>query len=726
MSHDDELRSRIGRLAESRDIAPLTADEVIARRAAGVNRQRFLAVAAVVLLILGVAGVVAFLSSDDPDVSVASPEGDDGSIVQGVESLGDDPATPGNGDTQPVTTTVAPPATGNETDAIGSASDVGVDWGGGDWVVAWGDGFLSFAQVFEPSDLTLEELFPDIRDLFPAEIVEVVEASGAVTLEEQIDAVTEAGLLEEATAIFTEHPDLLDAFNQVQSGGTYRTVAQVSPDGETWTDLPDFGFPSGNDFAQQVVSDGTHLVVVDQTWTDDGGTAISVAQTTDLETWTVTEIPLAADTGPPHVTVDVWAGGLAIGADGWYLTVNENTYVDLWSLVPEWVFDEIGDRGYGFEATAAGIEVVIYDDIWAVDFEGGGVGVDEVPTTTLAPPERGLEVEAPEPPPFEEPEVLLTVSWDELPLTFEEYQEQQFESGGAVAWLGSFDGALSQATVPDEAADGCCSVIGTDAGFLAQSWHEDGPTVFFSPDGMSWSPVTLPAGIGWINALAAVEGGVVLIDESSGVWRGDADGSGWQAVTVDGLPENASIWLRPSSGRGVATILDAATYDWEPQEATYEAVIEHDGFEIVIENNTDGSGFVTITEIATGVVVLDEFVEETGNDDAPSFVLTDEDAGTFTFLDADDEVIVVVPIEAIVNTVSDAEDAAREFEGDAIAEPDLYVPDAWLIASRDGLTWHVEDLSDDPADGFFGQAAINGDTVVLRTWNGDWHTFDIR
>ena len=91
MTHDDELRSRIGRLAETHEVAPLTADEVIARQSAFAGRQRLLAVAAVLVLVLGVAGVIALVTGDDPDVDVAGTPDEDGIIVQGSGGSDGDP-----------------------------------------------------------------------------------------------------------------------------------------------------------------------------------------------------------------------------------------------------------------------------------------------------------------------------------------------------------------------------------------------------------------------------------------------------------------------------------------------------------------------------------------------------------------------------------------------------------------------------------------------------------
>ena len=349
---------------------------------------------------------------------------------------------------------------------------------------------------------------------------------------------TEAGLLDAATAIFSDDPELLAAFNEVQAGGTWRTVAQMSDDGVTWTELPDFTFPSGNDWANQVASDGEHLVAVEQTWGDQGLTAITVATTTDLTTWEVTEIPLPADDTPDFVARDMFAGSLAIGADGWYVTVNQSSWVDLWSLVPDEVHEEIGDQAYGFEAGPNGVDVVLYDDVWAEDVGAEDFGADVAQDEAFAAE-----------PAWTEPTVLMTIPWDELPLTWEEYEEFQFGQFDIVGWFGGFDGSLAQAGVPGSTTE-CCQVIGTDGGFLAQAWADPDNSLFFSTDGAEWVPVALPEGVEWANSIAAVDDGIVIVDESNTVWRGDADGGDWQAVEIPGLPDGAFLWFGSTSGRG--------------------------------------------------------------------------------------------------------------------------------------------------------------------------------
>lgn len=637
MSHDDELRSRIGRLAETHEVAPLTADEVVARRSRGARRQRLLAVAAAVLLFGGVAGAVVLFTGDDPDVDVA--DGADDGADQGitVEGTDDRGSEPGDGDAPPSSTDEATvPTTTLMFPEGGDAIDMG--FGGPDWVVPWGDGFLSVGQIFEPSDVGFEDLVPDARDRFPAAIIEAVEAAGAVTLQEMIDAVTEAGLLDEATEIFTADPELLDAFNEVQSGGTWRFAAQVSDDGETWTELPDFALPSGQEWAQQVASDGATLVVVEQIWNDAGDDTVQVSTTTDLTEWTVTDIPMPADTTPDFVQADTFVNDLALGADGWYTTLSRNTWIDLWSMVPEDLLAELNelDAGYGFEPAEEGLQVVIYeyDDI-AFDDGGADFGGAEFvePATTVPAPEPFDE-------PFDEPfepEVHSVIPWSELPLTYDEYLEFAFGQFDTIAFVGGFDGSIAAAAAP-EGFDECCTVVGTDAGFLAQGWR-DGPALLaFSADGQTWSDVALPAGIDWINALAAVQGGAVMVDQDGGVWRAEADGANWQAVTIPDLPENTFLWFQDTGGRGIATAVDVGVW-------------------------------------ASGAVAT-----------APQ-----ED-------------------------IAPAED---------IAPPGEFIADYWLVATVDGISWHVEDLPEMVNDGYVGQAAVNGSVAVLRTWNGDWQAFAI-
>ncbi|MEM7142751.1 MAG: hypothetical protein AAF548_17140 [Actinomycetota bacterium] len=729
MNRDDELRSRIGDLADARDIAPLSVDDVIARRSAGHNRRRLLAVAAAVLMLAGIAGVIAVLGDDDemPDVA-AEAEIDDASPTSAP--VGDDPVST---TTLPLSTTTVGPFIGGD---VGSTS-IGVS--GAEWVVPWGDGFLSVGRVFEPSDASWEDLVPNIREIFPQEIADAVDASGETTAEGQMGVLEDAGLLESATEIFMANPEVMAAYDEIQSGGSYRSLAQISEDGITWTELPDFSLPGDNVRVRHVRSDGERLVVMTQTWTEEASSAeVAVSVTTDLEAWTTFGLPSIERDVPSHVQVDQYANGIALGPDGWYATLGSSTWVDIWALIPEATRTEMVENGYSYEAGADGISIVSWGDAPAA--------VDSiVPTTTapVAPPETTVPAttilsgpipsttttvvggdavvgEAPiNPvlPDYEDRVVVTVIPWSDLPLTYEVYRRyfEVEQEGVFAAWTGTWDGQVSEAISPQGYL--CCSTIGTDAGFVVYN-TEGGGDMQFSADGQTWSPVAVPAAVDWISAAYTVDGGVVIVDGLGAAWRGDADATNWQAVSLEGLPEGQGLWYGPQHGRGVAAVLDVTVYDYSAstdEPVPFEATFAQDGLTITVVTDNRNSGTVTIVDDESGEVLL---AASAGSLDVePDFIEIQDDE--YRFLDADGEVIVVVPMQEFIDTMAAAQDAAEAEAPAAEPEPLVFEPDYWLVASVDGISWHVEDLEEIDGVGY-GDAAVNGDVVVVRDWNGGW------
>jgi hypothetical protein len=691
MTHDDELRSRLGRLAESRGTADLRFDDVKERRERRGRQQRVLAVAALFTLVLGTVGVIRLLNDDgSSEVEIASEPKSD-------ETAEDD----ADEDTPRSTTTTTVPAGEGSDIAAATAFD-----GGGygpDWIVPWGDGFLSLGQVFEPSDLTMQDLIPDIADRFPPEVIEAL--NGVTDLNESVEILTEAGLIDQATEIVTGDPELFDAYNQVQSGGTSRFEASVSPDGENWTVLSDFAVPGGSQYFNSVQSDGEHLVVSEQIWDEESGRTreILVSSTTDLVGWTTNSIPIERPDVPDYVTADAHLEGVAIGDGGWYATVQTSMWIDIWSLVSDDLRIELESSGYGWTPRPEGLVIESYE-----------------------------EFEDPPISPADGPSEVGTIPWSELGITYDDYiaydsGDSYPGNGSAAAWVGTWDGSIAPAGAAR--STDCCQVIGTDSGFIAVSWAGDfsrsdptGPELYFSADGQTWNSITAPPVEGWLGVLAAVDEGVVMTvstdDGTQHLWRGDASGRDWQPIEIPGLPESSNIWFEERGSRGIATVVDLTVYDYDEQ-VEFETSMEWDGYEIYTFNHSDGTVDFRITDLASRDVVA-ENVLDVSRSTLPEFL--DYSGTTVDFLDIEGELIVSVPMEEATRVTSEAEEAAREASG--WVEPDYdYNPDFWLVASHDGIDWHVEDLAD-TQEGWYGQAAINGNTVVMRGDAG-WVALDI-
>ncbi|MEZ5245200.1 MAG: hypothetical protein R2707_08905 [Acidimicrobiales bacterium] len=691
MTHDDELRSRMQRLATTHELGDLSADDIVARRPRGFGRQRLLAVAAVVVLVVAVAGVIR-LTADDG--------GTDADVASGV----DEPDDVDDAAATTTTTTTEPPVA--DAASGSAASDMAVSFGGLDTVLPWGDGFVSFGQVFEPSDVTMADLVPDIADRLPTEVMEVV---GDVTDIDEATALLEAaGLLDEATDAVMADPEMYNAYSQVIAGGTYRPEASVSADGQTWTRLDDFALPGGSDYVSLAQSDGEHLVVVEQLWDDTGTTsAITVSTTTDLVEWNSQVVPVvAANDAPAYAHVDSYASDLALGAGGWYLTVGSGSYVDVWALLPDDVRTEIEATNYGWTVDERGV-VIESGEYGGYYYDSGELAT----TTTIA----------------DESSERRVIPWSDLGITYADYE--QYNGNGVStlqAWRGSWNGAVESATPASDSE--CCDVVGTDAGFIAAGWpyrldESSAAILRFSADGIVWNDLAGPPSGGELQSLAAVEGGVIGVDGSGTIWRAAADGTGWTPVDLPGLPDGANLWFGQSGGRGVATVIDVATYDYEYEQVPYVVTIEQDGYEIRSETAADGTNTVQVTELATGAMVIDEIIDPQMSV-MPDFIRYDEFGTDVTLLDAEGEVVVTVSMATFDEATSQAITEAQAESG--WVEPDYdYTPDLWLVATADGINWIVEDLDGDGEDVGFGSAAINGDVVVARSAEGSWVRFTI-
>ncbi|MEM9466603.1 MAG: hypothetical protein AAGA90_14620 [Actinomycetota bacterium] len=735
-----------------------------------------------------VAGAIAFaLAGGDGDGGDAATESEsDADDNDGVEAdtEGADSDTEGSGDTDE-----ADGAEGDE--AVSADEDDAADAGGysvvataddsayygGEAPLAWGDGFLSIRQEFVPSEVTLPELVPDLAERVPAEVAEAVEAAGIDlnepgSINDAITALSEAGLFDEVSEIFLEDPVLMEAYGTV-SGGTYVQIAEYSADGITWEPV-DFDFKLSENAWPEYRSNGDHLiaVVTDNTWGPDGrrlDLSISIHLTSDLVSWTTVDLPITLPTAPDYVQQDAWIDQVAITADGWYVGASVNQYIDLYQVLPE----RIRTGNYSWNAVAEGVRI----EDWAALHEA-----------EMAAAESGEweDVEA------LEPVLVEVISWDELPLTFEEWNTTTFDSGGRQAFVGTFDGSITPAASPEGIE--WFQVAGTGQGYLAwgqiytpseltmqelvpdiesrfpaeilDAFADAGLSVgdadsidaasalleeaglldlatetvmndpelldafmqvtsggvydtaaFFSADGLSWAPVTVPE-LEWVESIVPIGDAVLVIGSSENgqrFWLGDPETGSWEQVDGPDLGENQWLYFdaRSSSGEGLAAVIDSGE-SYGPDFVAWSATIEHDGFELTM--SADGEGFQTLTivEIATGEVVRDTTIEMWSEE----LYLWGED-DTFEFLDADGNVVVTVPMELGEELAWRAESEAY----DAWYQANPYEPELTLVATVDGRNWIVQPLDVSPTDeGWYGggAAAINGGVAVYRDPTG-WH-----
>ncbi len=746
MMSDDELRSELSGLADNAEIATVSLESVQARGRRRTLYQRGGMVLAAFALVVGGTIAVTSVGDDGDDLDVA---GDD------TDAVATDDADDGSGEAteareeSPTTTVPDDDAATTEAADFAEAADIafgGDYWGGPNRIVPWGDGFLAFGERFieaEPNEMAFDGTSP-IAEYFSQEILDTIEASGATTMQEASDVLSEAGLLEEATQVVMDNPEVMEWYSANAGGGTYEPFVEYSDDGLTWEPVEDFTWPGGQQWTPQFASNGTHLaaVVYNVEWDAETNRQIAsdmtVHITTDLTTWSSTVVPVQRPDAPAYVNVETSPDQIALTDDGWFLTVSTWQWIDLWSALPQDVLDEMMENGWDWRPTEAGVEIVEWN------WEEWEETIADYPTVApdAAYPEAGAAEEAIaiEPDVWEEPEptIIRTIPWSDLPFGYDDYMNAEFEgASNRQAFLGDLDGGVAAVDVPGDGNDGG-QVIATDAGLFtvvydypeyAFTEHETSaefdysPTVqgFFSVDGRSWTEVALPNADGrnWIDSAVAVRDGILLTvsGESPGqrFFLGAADGTGFAEVDGPDLPENAWVWF-PSYGTnadGVASIIDIGQSN-QPQWVSYDVTFEHDGYEIRVTQDGTGGGTFTVTD-GSGEVVFDHAGQVY---DEPAFEYGDNG---ITIPDADGETILEIPFdvfEQVWNAESEAWDRAYN--------ENPYVPEFRLVATTDGRSWTVIDLpAPNEEYGWYGEAIVNGDTVLVSDGMGNWGSYPL-
>ena len=197
---------------------------------------------------------------------------------------------------------------------------------------------------------------------------------------------------------------------------------------------------------------------------------------------------------------------------------------------------------------------------------------------------------------------------------------------------------------------------------------------------------------------------------------GSADGSGFAEVDGPDLPEFAHVWFPThiSMGDGAASVIDLGS-SAEPFFPAYEVTFTHDGFEITTAQDGEGNGSLTVVD-GDGETV----VEHTGHVyEEPPF---EYDENGVSVLDADGELIVTIPNDVMEREVWQVESQAWE----EYHEANPYVPDFWLVATRDGQSWiNLQLPAPDEEYGWYGDAIVSGDRVLVSDGTGNWQVFPL-
>jgi len=713
MPINDDLSEYLEAKAASIDVEPITLAGVKQRWQRRNRRNRLVAVAAVFALVVGAGAGLRALTDDDPGADVAVGVAGHGAVDGAVEGSADQPGSP------PLTATTAPAPAGADAGASGSTSvAVSSDYGGDSKVVPWGEGFLSWSVVRESP--SLDSLDPAVADKFPPEIIKVIQDAGATTLEESMDALRAAGLLELATRIVTDDPELMDLYSQATAQTTTRFVAQASADGVTWKEIDTSTWPVSGQSFRSVTSDGSHLligeVVAEGSGEPGSAIAIRIYVTTDLGTWTTFDLtPPDVSLGSPHVQSNVSISRVAIGPNGWAAIVDSNSWLDIDSLLPI----EIRDRGnYGVDYTDDGLVVRIYS---GTDTSPGDL---PVPATTIDPAGARLPL-----PPNASGEVApvdtIRFTWDELGIdgsaSGPDIFGDQTVSTIFVADWGGVPSVVAGATGLGRIGQ----IVGTDTGFVALMYGTGPgePNLAYSPDGRFWQTIATPS-IQRIDSLVAVDGGVVVSGGPDGVqnlWLGGPDGTGLVPITVPDIPAGTWIGLNPgSSQRGTVSIVDVTGYPpYDPFAVDFDVTVENEGMSVTLGQRADGSAWVKVIDLATGEVVLDRQAGADGaagnlfSTDADSLILNDEAGNP----------VVSLPVKQMSDRFSAARDAAMAAAASERPVPPELAPDFRVVASRDGANWLVTPLAAGIGS-YVGSMAINGNTLVVEI-GSEFQTFTL-
>ena len=228
MMSDDELRSRMAGLADTTAIDTVTLEQVEARSRRRALQQRSATVLVAFGLVVGGAIGVVSLGDSGDDLDVAAD--DTGAAVSDDGDTGDGGTNGGEGADETAETAEAR----RESDDVASTTAVGRFFdgefsSGPDRLLPWNGGFLAFGERFVPADpveLTFDGSHP-ISAYFPPEILDTLAEAGVTTIDEAMAVLEEADLMQQATDIVTQNPEVLEWYNGVFSGGSLRVLRRV-------------------------------------------------------------------------------------------------------------------------------------------------------------------------------------------------------------------------------------------------------------------------------------------------------------------------------------------------------------------------------------------------------------------------------------------------------------------------------------------------------------------
>ena len=457
----------------------------------------------------------------------------------------------------PSTTAITTPPTLPPQQVVGtgaSSSGAGASAPVGDvtQVLPWGDGFLSVGAEYPPRPL--KPVGDDIAALFPDEVNALFADGLPPTVDEATQMLSEAGLLDEVTAVINAHPEAAEAIYASDPPPPIIT-ASYTVDGADWSTV-ELDPPTAA--VGQFSVSGDRLVTWATDFGDDPQTdrarSATIAWTDDLTTWGSTTIDLGADQGPDEFFHDNAAvGAIAFSGDRWLARIERQTWVDYESLLPDDVRAEIASgQGYSMSTSTDGVELI-------VDLAEG--------STTHR------------------------YTWQDLGLDGE--PDDTVEPGPPVLLTGVFGGAQEQVAMPAGMEYSTVASMGDQFLLL-------GDTAMASDDGRRWAALEgLPDGQ-YVQFVVPVTDGQLFVGhdgERSVGWLRRDDGTTTD-VTLPELPAGYGLWNQSPSAAWI-TELENDQRD-SPDPVMIEA--DYRGFHLSLIDGPDGSSY-TLTDAATGAVV---------------------------------------------------------------------------------------------------------------------------
>lgn len=509
-----------------------------------------------------------------------------------------------------------------------------------------------------------------------------------------------------------------------ESGQTLRT----SDDGIAWSESPFTALPPNSNVYQLAEHDGTVIAIVEQ-WNDNGfdedgpeayfgpaeGPTHYLASSTDLEAWTLTELPApSTDVGRVFISVNGVAAndaGVVLFTQAHREGGNEMRLLFDASIID---MDDL-DRYCGIdfaEGDVYKVQLCNFEDdgsIWE-EFEAA------MEAATTDEERREIEIE------FEEnyveplPEVIATISpgdplHDELHAIFTD----QGSEPTTTILSGPVTGPFTQTELDVEGyPSGLVEVEGTFITIL-QQWNRgetSTTTVLRSSDGQTWDDVgSLPEGD--VGRLVAVGSNLLVLggtDEGQPLSLLSTDlGSSWTDADITtnlfgAYPEAA---VGPA---GVAVILQGATEPYPEWTPPPPIEIEREGFVMTITYGEE-DGLVTLHDPDGNLIYsLREYeMYETGSD---GVVRVSRLTGMPTFLDPE------TGEDLVSFTQDDYEAAYRVFEDEPQEEIGFGIE---LLFSTDAVTFTALNdprLDIDTTRGNIQLVAVGDDEVIFakHTW----------